>query len=73
VSIEEARTRITALLGAISPLSGGGIHELTGIPCGSLYPALTRLEEAGEVTSEWEASDAHDDGTPRRRLYSIVR
>jgi len=70
---EDARTRITALLEAISPLSGGGIHELTGIPCGSLYPALSRMEEAGEVTSEWETPEPDDDGTPRRRMYSIVR
>jgi len=31
------------------------------------------MEEAGEVTSEWETPEPDDDGTPRRRMYSIVR
>jgi len=37
------------------------------VPEGSLYPALHRLERAGFVTSEWDASEGR-----RRRVYSLT-
>lgn len=38
----------------------------TGLSAGRVYPALTRLEQAGEITSGW------DDGPyPRRRHYQL--
>ena len=73
MSEEDAEKRIMDTLGAVTPLSGGGLHELTGIPVGALYPALSRLEEAGAVTSDWETPLPHEDGQPRRLLYSVVR
>jgi PadR family transcriptional regulator PadR len=40
---------------------------------GTLYKALARLEDAGLLTSTWEAPDtAAADGRPRRRLYEIT-
>lgn len=70
---EEAEKRIVETLRAIASLSGGGLHELTGIPIGALYPALSRLEESGVIASEWEAPVPRQDGRPRRRLYSMIR
>jgi PadR family transcriptional regulator PadR len=43
--------------------SGGRL----GVPEGSLYPALHRLERSGSVTSTWERSDGR-----RRRVYRIT-
>src|SRR6516162_3475147 len=38
---------------------------------GSLYPALYRLEEAGELRAEWEADSQGRRGA-RRRLYRLT-
>jgi PadR family transcriptional regulator, regulatory protein PadR len=40
---------------------------------GTLYRALSRLEQMGLVTSRWEdAQAAADENRPRRRLYAIT-
>src|SRR3954451_18351310 len=38
---------------------------------GSLYPALYRLEEAGEVKATWE-SESHGRRGARRRIYALT-
>src|SRR5437660_8986533 len=38
---------------------------------GSLYPALYRLEEAGEVKAVWE-SEPHGRRGARRRIYTLT-
>lgn len=38
---------------------------------GSLYPALYRLEEAGEVKAVWE-TESHGRRGARRRIYSLT-
>ena len=38
---------------------------------GSLYPALYRLEQAGEVKAEWEKG-AHGRRGARRRIYRLT-
>src|SRR5437773_3825154 len=38
---------------------------------GSLYPALYRLEAAGEVKAVWE-SEPHGRRGPRRRIYCLT-
>jgi PadR family transcriptional regulator PadR len=38
---------------------------------GTLYKALSRLEEFGLLTSRWEDAAAVD-GRPRRRLYALT-
>lgn len=35
-------------------LYGFDIIDITGVPGGTVYPALRRLEEAGYLTSKWE-------------------
>jgi DNA-binding PadR family transcriptional regulator len=39
---------------------------------GSLYPALYRLEEAGEVVAVWE-KETHGRRGPRGRIYRLTR
>jgi DNA-binding PadR family transcriptional regulator len=53
-------------------LSGAGIARATGLQSGTLYPILSRLEQAGWLESEWEDGDPSSLGRPRRRLYRIT-
>lgn len=55
--------------------SGHGfeIIDLTGLPSGTIYPALARLERDGFLRSEWEdAAVARRDKRPPRRYYRIT-
>ncbi len=47
----------------------GGSRSLTAH--GTLYKALSRLEEFGVLTSRWEDAAAVE-GRPRRRLYELT-
>jgi DNA-binding PadR family transcriptional regulator len=47
-----------------------GSRALTGH--GTLYKALSRLEEFGLLSSRWEDAAAAE-GRPRRRLYDLTR
>jgi PadR family transcriptional regulator PadR len=48
--------------------------ESTGLPSGTIYPILARLERVGWVESDWEDPDAHiAEGRPRRRYYRLTR
>ena len=49
-------------------LYGFDIIDITGLPGGTVYPALRRLEEAGHLTSQWEkASIAQAAPRPPRK------
>jgi PadR family transcriptional regulator PadR len=53
---------------------GFDIVDITGMPGGTVYPALRRLEEAGYLTSKWEKErDAHQEARPRRKYYEVTR
>ena len=43
----------------------------TGLPSGTLYPILVRLERAGWVASRWEEVDPVVEGRPPRRYYRL--
>ena len=43
----------------------------TGLPSGTLYPILARLERAGWVESRWEEIDPVAEGRPSRRYYVL--
>jgi hypothetical protein len=47
------------------------IVESTGLPPGTIYPIMARLEASGWVTSRWETIDHHAEGRPRRRYYRL--
>ena len=52
---------------------GFDIIDQTGLPSGTVYPALGRLERDGLVKSAWENDqDAHAEGRPARRYYEIT-
>jgi PadR family transcriptional regulator len=66
----------TVILDAVSNgyVYGFDIVDLTGMPGGTVYPALRRLEEAGYLVSTWEqARVAHADNRPRRKYYQLTR
>lgn len=52
---------------------GFDIIDQTGLPSGTIYPALGRLERDGMVKSAWENErDAHAEGRPARRYYRLT-
>jgi len=52
---------------------GFEVMEVTGLPSGTVYPALRRLERDGFVESDWEPKDeATDAARPARRYYQIT-
>ncbi|HEY7544483.1 MAG TPA: helix-turn-helix transcriptional regulator [Blastocatellia bacterium] len=53
---------------------GFDIMDVTGLPSGTVYPALRRLEEAGLVASSWEKeSVARREQRPARKYYDLTR
>jgi DNA-binding MarR family transcriptional regulator len=52
---------------------GFDVIDQTGLPSGTVYPALSRLERDGLVKSAWEReAEAHADGRPARRYYTLT-
>jgi len=53
---------------------GFDIIDITGLPGGTVYPALRRLERAGYVSSKWEKhSIAQAEQRPPRKYYEMTR
>jgi PadR family transcriptional regulator PadR len=51
---------------------GFDIIDITGLPGGTVYPALARLESEGCLNSRWEdARIAQEEGRPPRRYYEL--
>jgi len=69
-------TQSTALV--LQALSSGHaygfeIMDATGLPGGTIYPALRRLEGAALVESEWEeGAVAQRQGRPARKYYRLT-
>jgi PadR family transcriptional regulator len=52
---------------------GFDIIDATGLPGGTVYPALTRMERDGLLVSDWEeAETARAQKRPPRRYYRIT-
>ena len=52
---------------------GFDIMDVTGLPSGTVYPALRRMEEAGFVDSSWEDEGAaQTEGRPARKYYEMT-
>ena len=52
---------------------GFDIIDATGLPSGTVYPALSRLERDGFLKSGWEeARKAHAEKRPPRRYYRLT-
>ncbi len=51
---------------------GFDVIDHTGLPSGTVYPALSTLTRKGLVESHWEEEGvAHADGRPRRKYYAV--
>ncbi len=79
--IEEKPVRMTlhvqCLLNVFLPDPTGQHYGLelalqAGVPIGSIYPILARLETAGWLTSAWEDIDEAKEGRRARRYYSLT-
>jgi len=69
-------THATALI--LQAIATGNRHgfqimDVTGLPSGTVYPVLRRLEREAAVESEWEDADAaRDAGRRQRRVYRLT-
>src|SRR5438445_13499218 len=53
---------------------GFDVMDITGLPSGTVYPALRRLEQSGLIASKWEAGGiAQRELRPPRKYYSIAQ
>jgi PadR family transcriptional regulator, regulatory protein PadR len=52
---------------------GFSIMELTGLPSGTIYPAMRRLERDGLIRSSWERQSIADaEQRPARKYYKVT-
>ena len=52
---------------------GFDVIGVTGLPSGTVYPALRRLEDARLVRSRWESEQtAHRENRPARKYYQVL-
>jgi PadR family transcriptional regulator PadR len=66
----------TVILQSVSSgyLYGFDIIDITGLPGGTVYPALRRLEENGYLTSKWEHPKiSQSEPRPARKYYELTR
>ncbi len=53
---------------------GFSVMEMTGLPSGTVYPAMRRLERDGLIVSRWEQQSVADAGQrPLRKYYKLTR
>jgi PadR family transcriptional regulator, regulatory protein PadR len=53
---------------------GFDIMDATGLPSGTVYPALRRMETDGLIASQWEAEKkAVAEQRPARKYYRLTR
>ena len=53
---------------------GFDIMDVTGLPSGTVYPALRRLEQQELIKSSWETEQtAFEDQRPARKYYKLTR
>jgi len=53
---------------------GYDVMETTGLPSGTVYPALRRLEQDGLIRSQWERQAIADaQQRPPRKYYKLTR
>jgi PadR family transcriptional regulator PadR len=53
---------------------GFSVMETTGLPSGTVYPAMRRLERDGLIVSKWEKQSIADaEQRPLRKYYKLTR
>jgi PadR family transcriptional regulator, regulatory protein PadR len=74
----EARLSHTAAL-ILQALNAGHVYgfsimEMTGLPSGTVYPAMRRLERDDLIRSHWEQQSIADaEQRPPRKYYKLTR
>jgi PadR family transcriptional regulator PadR len=59
---------------SLGHIYGFGVMEITGLPSGTVYPAVRRLERDGLIRSQWEQQSIADAGQrPQRKYYKLTR
>ena len=76
--VAEQKLSHTAALILMAVHTGDGygfsVMEMTGLPSGTVYPAMRRLERDGLVRSQWERQAIADAGQrPPRKYYKLTR
>jgi DNA-binding PadR family transcriptional regulator len=67
-----------AALSVLHAVAGGArygfdVIDSTGLPSGTVYPALSRHERDGYLRSVWEdLKQAHDEKRPPRKYYELT-
>ena len=52
---------------------GFSVMEVTGLPSGTVYPAMRRLERDGVIRSQWERQSIADaERRPPRKYYKLT-
>jgi DNA-binding PadR family transcriptional regulator len=51
---------------------GFELSQASGLPSGTIYPILRRLEDRGLLTSRWELLEESKEGRRRRRYYRLT-
>jgi len=68
----ETRLLLQMLLDAPTEETYGlAVVRATGLPAGSAYAILRRLEDEGLLDSRWEELDSSEAGRPLRRYYRL--
>jgi PadR family transcriptional regulator PadR len=75
--VAEAKLSHTAamILRAISTgyIYGFSLMEVTGLPSGTVYPAMRRMERDGLIRSQWEKQSIADvEQRPLRKYYKLT-
>lgn len=53
---------------------GFDVMDIVGLPSGTVYPALRRMEGDGLIESKWEADTvAQREARPARKYYELTR
>jgi PadR family transcriptional regulator len=55
-----------------APRYGYDLMKASGLPSGTLYPMLSRLQDQGLVSSAWEPPGGDGSGRPARRYYWLT-
>jgi PadR family transcriptional regulator, regulatory protein PadR len=67
-----AKVAATLLADPTADRYGLDLIRATGLPSGTLYPLLERLQRAGWVEAHWEDIDPVAAGRPARRYYRLT-
>ena len=58
----------------VGQIYGFSVMEATGLPSGTVYPAMRRLERDGLIVSKWEKQSIADaEQRPLRKYYRLTR